>query len=136
MNAASSPPRSGWVRSATPRNARLISAAVAPGPTPSTPSAQVLLPAGAGATAARGERSARGTGQGAWPRSTRTHAPAQRASTATRLRPAARSAQARASSIVRAPPLEASGLRNGSASGGAVHHAAQKKRRRRVGTTA
>jgi hypothetical protein len=135
MNAASSPPRSGWVRSAAARNARLISAAVAPGATPSTPSAHVLLPAGTTLAASRGAPASRGAGHGGSPRSTRTHAPAHRASISTRLRPAARSAWTLASAGVRAPPLDASGLRNGSASGGAVHQAAHKKRRRFVGTT-
>ena len=142
MKAASLPPRSGWVRSATTRNALLTSSRVAPGSRPSTPSAQGRLPAGA---AARGAvlgaswgsscvRGVRGLGQGGSPRRTRTHAPAQRPSISTSLCPAARAACACASSRVRAPPLEASGLRNGSAWGGAIHHAAQKKRRRFVGT--
>ncbi len=118
------------------RNALRISSWEAFAATPRSAVAQGLLPAGGGATErASSVRGLRGFGCGACPRSTRTHVPAQRASTSTRACPAARSACLRASSRERAPPLEASGGRNGSASGAPLHHAAHKKRRRRVGTT-
>jgi len=44
-----------------------------------------------------------------------------------------RSASSSAASCVRAPPFDASGLRNGAYDGACVHHAAQKKRPRAVG---
>lgn len=69
---------------------------------------------------------------GAWPRMTRNHALAQLESRGASRMLAARSAAAKASSKLRAPPAEASGARKGRRRGAAVHQAAQRKRRRRV----
>src|SRR5690606_35804592 len=57
---------------------------------------------------------------------------AQRGSISTSARWLTRSASAFAASYELAPPLDASGRRNGCATGGADHHAAQKKRPRWV----
>ena len=132
MNAASSPPRSGWVRSASARKARLISGTLAGVESPSTPSAQGLVPVRAGCGAAFFLDDVCLAVKGESPFCTRTQAAAHRGSISIKGRPAARSAAARASSRERAPPLDASGLRNGVASGGAVHQAAHRKRRRFV----
>ena len=72
---------------------------------------------------------------GGRPRSTRVQARAQYGSISTSSTPAARRACASASSWLRAPPENASGLRKGSRAGGAVHQATHMNRRRRVVVT-
>ncbi len=67
--------------------------------------------------------------------STRAQARAQDGSISTSGTPAARRACASASSWLRAPPENASGLRKGSRAGGAVHQATHMNRRRRVVVT-
>src|SRR5688572_3927621 len=75
------------------------------------------------------------TPHGARPRSTRAHARAQCGSISTSGTGAARRACASASSWLRAPPENASGLRKGWRAGGAVHQATHMNRRRRVVVT-
>jgi hypothetical protein len=117
------------------RKARLISRTLGVDwVSPSAASAQGLVPFFKGGSARLAVFFEGGfrDGHGGSPRSTRLQATAHRASISARGRPAAPSAARRASSWVRAPPLDASGLRKGAASGGAVHHAAHRKRRRFV----
>ena len=114
-----------------------FSSGPAPGATPSSARAQALpRPAWARRAAsrpagARPSASARDLHPARRARTPRPTAP----SISTSERPAARSACARASSRVRAPPLDVSGLRKGSRKGGAVHQAAHRGSRRLVGTT-
>jgi len=75
------------------------------------------------------------TPHGGRPMSTRAQARPQCGSISTSGRPAARRACASASSWLRAPPENASGLRKGSRAGGAVHQATHMNRRRRVVVT-
>src|SRR5580692_6680672 len=75
------------------------------------------------------------TPHGGRPRSTRAQAWAQHGSISASGTPAARRAWASASSWLRAPPEDASGLRKGARAGGAVHQATHMNRRRRVVVT-
>src|SRR4051812_39372364 len=86
---------------------------------------------GASGGGRRGSRTTHG-GRPAW---TPTNARAQMGSGRVSGFPAAASARLRASSSLRAPPDQASGLRKGECEGAPVHHAHQKKRRRLVVVT-